>query len=169
MIRSPFHTAAGLTVIAGTLSLAQVSRADDVTVVAPEPAPVVVVRPETDTVQTRTESTGPDMRKIGGGIVTFGISYGVAVVVAATSDHQGDNHLYVPIVGPWLDFGDRQARCFIWDISQGGARLSVDNPVGEIPCAFSLLLSKDGHVRSHCEVIWVDQQYIGVRFVSPAP
>jgi hypothetical protein len=69
----------------------------------------------------------------------------------------------------WLDFGDRQARCFIWDISQGGARLSVDNPVGEIPCAFSLLLSKDGHVRSHCEVIWVDQQYIGVRFVSPAP
>jgi hypothetical protein len=110
MIRSPFHAAAGLTVIAGTLSVAQISRADDVTVVAPEPAPVVVVRPATDTVQTRTESNGPDTRKIGGGIVTFGISYGVAVVVAATSDHQGDNHLYVPIVGPWLDFGDR-GRC----------------------------------------------------------
>ncbi len=106
------------------------SRADDVAVVAPqpavvvqpapaivvqpapvlaEPAPVVIVQPApvTDTVQTRYESGGPDMRMIGGGIVTFGISYGVAVGVAAGSTHQGDNHLYVPIVGPWLDFGDR--------------------------------------------------------------
>ncbi len=63
--------------------------------------------PASDTVRTHTETTGPDLRRIGGGIVVFGISYGVSVVVAASSGHQGDSHLYVPIVGPWLDFGDR--------------------------------------------------------------
>ncbi len=40
--------------------------------------------------------------------------------------------------------------------------------MAEIPPMFALLLSKDGHVRSQCEVIWVNQQYIGVRFVSAA-
>lgn len=109
MIRRKVHTAAAVTLVAGSLSFASASRADDVTVVTPAPAPVVVVQPApaTDTVRTHTESTGPDMRMIGGGIVTFGISYGVAIAVAATSEHQGDSHLYVPIVGPWLDFGDR--------------------------------------------------------------
>jgi hypothetical protein len=47
------------------------------------------------------------MRAITGGIFTFGVSYGFAIGVASTSGHQGDSHLYVPIVGPWLDLGDR--------------------------------------------------------------
>ncbi len=66
MIPSPFDTAASVTVIAGTLSFAPISRADDVTVIAPEPAPVVVVRPApaTETVQTRTESAGADTTQI---------------------------------------------------------------------------------------------------------
>ncbi len=41
------------------------------------------------------------------GAVVFATSYGGAVVVAATSDHVGDNHLYIPLVGPWLDIVDR--------------------------------------------------------------
>jgi hypothetical protein len=106
MIGRAAYTAAALPLVLGTLCFASVSRADEVTVVAP--APVVVAEPApTDSVRTRTESTGPDMRMIGGGIVTFGVSYGVAIGVAATSGHQGDGHLYVPLVGPWLDFGDR--------------------------------------------------------------
>jgi hypothetical protein len=87
MIRRTAHRASALTLVAGGLFSASESRAEDTS--------------------TRTESTGPDMREIGGGLVTFGISYGVALGVAATSGHQGDSHLYVPIVGPWLDFGDR--------------------------------------------------------------
>ena len=41
------------------------------------------------------------------GLVTFGLAYGAAAVVAATSNHPGDNRLYVPLLGPWLDLGDR--------------------------------------------------------------
>jgi hypothetical protein len=107
MIRA-IHTAAALTLVAGTLWFTSTSRADDATVATPSAAAVVVVQPApaTETVRT-TESSGPDMSMLGAGIVTFGISYGVGVAVAATSAHQGDSHLYVPIVGPWLDFADR--------------------------------------------------------------
>ncbi len=102
MIRRFARNAVALTLAVGTLSIVVSSRAD-------EPAPVVVAQPapQSDTVRTHTESTGPDMRTIVSGIVTFGISYGIALGVAAGSDHEGDHHLFVPIVGPWLDLGDR--------------------------------------------------------------
>jgi hypothetical protein len=51
--------------------------------------------------------TGPNRRLIGTGLVTFGVSYIPALIVAGTSDTSADHHLYVPIVGPWLDLGDR--------------------------------------------------------------
>jgi len=111
MVRNAALTAVALTLVAGTvLSLPATSRADDATppppsTVAPEPAPI------TDTTRTRTESAGPDLRTIGGGIVTFGISYGIGIAVASNSGHHGDRHLYVPVIGPWLDLGDRGGGC----------------------------------------------------------
>jgi hypothetical protein len=44
---------------------------------------------------------------VSSGVVTLGLSYGAAALVAATSNHQGDNRLYVPVLGPWLDLADR--------------------------------------------------------------
>jgi hypothetical protein len=41
------------------------------------------------------------------GALVFGASYGASVIVAGNSDHQGDDRLYVPVLGPWLDLGDR--------------------------------------------------------------
>jgi len=41
------------------------------------------------------------------GLVLFGVTYGASVIVATTSDHQGDKRLFVPLLGPWLDLGDR--------------------------------------------------------------
>jgi hypothetical protein len=72
------------------------------------PPPVVVVQPyqEQRPVMVETESS-PRGPLIASGLVSFGISYGAAVAVAATSNHQGDNRLYVPVLGPWLDLGDR--------------------------------------------------------------
>src|SRR5262249_22896824 len=71
---------------------------------------VVVVPPANQAVQpVVTESEWPNHAMIAGGLVTFGISYGAAVAVAATSDHKGDDPLYVPIAGPWLDLGNRGA------------------------------------------------------------
>jgi hypothetical protein len=61
--------------------------------------PAVVVPPaESNTVRTTLITSG---------LVTFGVAYGSSVVVAATSNHEGDHHLYVPVIGPWLDLANR--------------------------------------------------------------
>src|SRR4029077_11191764 len=44
---------------------------------------------------------------LGSGIAVFGIPYITSVIVAASSDHDGDHHLYVPLAGPWLDMANR--------------------------------------------------------------
>lgn len=42
------------------------------------------------------------------GVVTFGLSYGLAVAAASMSDNEADQRLYVPLLGPWLDLAQRQ-------------------------------------------------------------
>jgi hypothetical protein len=56
--------------------------------------------------ETVTES-GPNRALLSSGIISFGVPYVASVVVASQSDHQGDNHLYVPVAGPWMDLADR--------------------------------------------------------------
>lgn len=71
-------------------------------------ADTVVVSPaEPAYVATTVETTSPNTPVIASGVVTFGISYGIAVAVAATSDNSADRRLYVPVLGPWLDLADR--------------------------------------------------------------
>jgi hypothetical protein len=41
------------------------------------------------------------------GLGTFGISYGAAVVVAATSNLDADHRMYVPFAGPWMALSGR--------------------------------------------------------------
>jgi hypothetical protein len=53
-----------------------------------------------------TES-GPNRALLSSGLFAFGASYLTSVIVASESNHQGDNHLYVPIAGPWMDLADR--------------------------------------------------------------
>jgi hypothetical protein len=76
---------------------------------APAPAPAVVATPvvAAPAGESRDAYTGPNRRLIGSGLITFGLSYIPALVVAGTSDVSADHHLYVPIVGPWLDLGGR--------------------------------------------------------------
>ena len=52
-------------------------------------------------------STGPNSSMLGSGLFSFGVPYIASVVVASTSDHPGDNNLYIPVVGPWMDFANR--------------------------------------------------------------
>jgi hypothetical protein len=113
MVPNAVRTAVALSLVAGAVtSFAASSRADDATG-TPAPAPVASTPPTplSDTGQTRTESTGPDLRMIGGGLITLGVSYGIGIAVASNSDHHGDRHLYVPVIGPWLDLGDRGGDC----------------------------------------------------------
>jgi hypothetical protein len=51
--------------------------------------------------------TGPNRALLAGGLIAVGGAYIPSVVVAAASDRSADHHLYVPVVGPWLDFGNR--------------------------------------------------------------
>jgi hypothetical protein len=85
--------------------------AQQTTVVAP-----TVAAPPTH--ETTTGYAGPNRALIGTGIVTFGLSYIPAVIVAAESSLPADHHLYVPVVGPWLNLGDRP--------SCGAGRIACD-------------------------------------------
>jgi len=49
----------------------------------------------------------PNGELIASGAIMLGGTYAASVIVAATSDNEADRHLYVPIVGPWVDLGDR--------------------------------------------------------------
>jgi hypothetical protein len=57
------------------------------------------------------------------------------------------------------------ARCVIWDISDGGARLAVARPMKELPPTFTLVLIKDANVRRNCQVVWTDARFVGVKFL----
>ena len=77
-------------------------------VVVQPPDVVVLEQPEPERaprlqVTDSEYDTHPNGTLLATGFVTFGVGYGAAVLVAGTSDHQGDNHLYVPIIGPWLE------------------------------------------------------------------
>jgi hypothetical protein len=41
------------------------------------------------------------------GVFTLGAAYIPSLVVAIESEREADNHLYAPVVGPWLDLAAR--------------------------------------------------------------
>jgi hypothetical protein len=53
--------------------------------------------------------------------------------------------------------------CIIRNMSETGAALEVDNPVG-VPNEFTLLI-KPEFVKRNCQVIWRSAKRIGVQFV----
>ena len=57
-------------------------------------------------------------------------------------------------------------RCVIWDMSDGGARLSVAHPLADLPHTFTLTLFKDASAQRNCQVVWTDTKYVGVKFIS---
>jgi hypothetical protein len=63
-----------------------------------------VASAQSDTV---TEKGGPSRSMLFSGVGTFGISYGAAAVVAATSDLDADHRMFVPIAGPWMALSGR--------------------------------------------------------------
>jgi len=50
---------------------------------------------------------GPNAFLFSSGLVTTGLSYTPALVVAVNSDRSEDKYLYAPFVGPWLDLAAR--------------------------------------------------------------
>ncbi|HEY1691441.1 MAG TPA: hypothetical protein VGG39_04745 [Polyangiaceae bacterium] len=92
------------------LTVTTASFAQDAVYTAPAPATAVVEpAPAPAVVEHSSGYEGPNRYMIGSGLVVFGLSYIPAVAVAAESSTSADHHLYVPIVGPWLDMGTRPA------------------------------------------------------------
>ncbi len=72
-----------------------------------QPAPVVQTVPAEEERETVSEKGGPSTGMLTSGILVFGVSYGSAVLVGATSDRDSDRHLMVPFAGPWISLADR--------------------------------------------------------------
>ncbi len=53
------------------------------------------------------ESVLPNRILLGTGALTFAAAYVPSVIVASNSERTGDNKLYIPLVGPWMDLADR--------------------------------------------------------------
>lgn len=64
---------------------------------------VIIPPDDDDTGEVTRTNTAPILT----GAVTFGLSYGAAVMVAATTDSDANDRLYVPLLGPWLAMADR--------------------------------------------------------------
>ncbi len=76
---------------------------------------------------------GPNADLIGAGLVTFGLAYLPATIVASSSDVRADQHMYVPVAGPWLDMSSRPI-C--------GSATACDTETG-----FKVLLAADGIIQ----------------------
>jgi hypothetical protein len=86
--------------VATSFAAPSTARADDVVVASSAPS-------------TAVESGGalPNRDLLRSGVFTLGASYVPALVVAIESDRSADDHLYAPIVGPWLDLAHRDDDC----------------------------------------------------------
>ena len=90
-----------------------------VTPTPPAAPPVVVVNPDGTAAlpPSRTVVVSSDEHEVGDanywgaplitGAAVFLVSYGAAAIAGADSNRRGDNHLVVPIAGPWIDLGTR--------------------------------------------------------------
>lgn len=55
--------------------------------------------------------------------------------------------------------------CTIHDMSDSGARISLDVPLKVVPRIFTLVLFQNS-VQRNCRVVWVNGRLIGAKFVS---
>jgi hypothetical protein len=62
--------------------------------------------------------------------------------------------------------GSLVSHCTIIDVSSTGARLVLPEPV-ELPETFLMVLSRNGDVRRQCELSWIKEKRVGIRFLRP--
>ena len=62
-----------------------------------------------------------------------------------------------------IEDGESLGHCHLLDISDGGAKISVDRPA-KFPEHFVLILSTSGDTFRHCQVRWRSATEVGVQF-----
>lgn len=63
--------------------------------------------------------------------------------------------------------GQQIGPCEVKDVSQGGAMLVI-SAADALPTEFVLSLSRNAHVRRHCQLVWQAMRHVGVRFSATA-
>jgi hypothetical protein len=63
---------------------------------------------------------------------------------------------------------EQRANCVLADISEGGARIKVDENAN-IPDYFVLLFNPKGTPSRPCRVVWRKESYLGLKFEAPPP
>lgn len=105
IIRAATALAVALTALASTsAALAQTSPSTSPSMTHP-------VRPGMPRDVITYEESMPNGALIGSGLTMFGFSYIPSVVVAAASQRPGDDSLYVPVAGPWMNLANRDKAC----------------------------------------------------------
>ena len=106
MIRSIVRTAAAGVALAATFAWATPASADSVDVTTNDDGSTVrwPGRGRTETAHT-TDSNGGTLLVTG--LVTLTLSYAPAFVLASQSNLPIDQHLFAPVVGPWIDLANR--------------------------------------------------------------
>jgi hypothetical protein len=72
------------------------------------------------------------MSELSSGVITLGLTYGVAAIVAAESPQSADHRMFIPVAGPWMALFDRPG-C-------GGST----GPSCGLETAYSVLIVADG-------------------------
>lgn len=146
-----------LAVGVAAISWTTASYAQDTTVVqAPPPPPAqptAIVAGPAPVTETSTGYSGPNRYMIGSGLVVFGLSYIPAVIVAGESSLPADHHLYIPIVGPWIDMGTRPP-CGVNNVTcdnetTNKVLLGIDGVfqgLGALTTVFGFLMPEHNHV-----------------------
>jgi len=76
--------------------------------VPPAPPPAEPLAPMSQAhSETVTERGGPSASELSSGIVTLGLTYGMAAIVAAESPQPADHRMFVPVAGPWMALANR--------------------------------------------------------------
>jgi hypothetical protein len=94
--------------VAAIMMLAPPLRAQNAPVqISPTPTPYPTTPSRPPVGAERTEFVTPNAALLGAGGLAFAGAYIPGVVVAASSDHDGDKWLYAPLIGPWIDLATR--------------------------------------------------------------
>lgn len=62
--------------------------------------------------------------------------------------------------------GTWQRACKIHDVSETSAKLVIDGSLNDLQKEFFLVLSANGLAYRHCELAWVNGEFVGVQFFN---
>src|SRR5260370_13276476 len=107
----------------------------------------VVTRPvQVSTPVTAEEKVLPNPPLFVSGLTSLAIGYAPALGVAIGSDHKGDDQLFIPVVGPWLDIGKRGCNGVTVPTSSGPFEVSSGKNCGSSDIETAALIA-DGTIQ----------------------